>query len=132
MPTLRDRMWDKRRLQTVTRLLSVIVIATAVVGCSGDRDGTAKGLKEPQDSVTRLENRNDRLEERLTALELNREAAGQGAARSESNADTLERPPLKIVRMGPGDPAEASPDTPGGSASARGEPAVAVAGPTVA
>jgi outer membrane murein-binding lipoprotein Lpp len=108
MPTLRDRMWDKRLLQTVTAfalLPGVIVIATAVVGCSGDRDGTAKRLKELQDSVTRLENRNDRLEEQLTALELSREVAGQNTARTEGNADTLERPPLKIVRMGPGAPA---------------------------
>jgi hypothetical protein len=57
--------------------------------------------------------------------------AGQSTARTEGNADTLERPPLKIVRMGPGAPAEAPPDAPGGPVSARGEPAVAVAGPTV-
>jgi hypothetical protein len=54
----------------------------------------------------RLQNDNDRLGERLTSLELARTAmAAAPAPPAADEAPVLERPPLKVIRMGPGQPA---------------------------
>lgn len=78
-----------------------------VVGCGGGKDMMEKRLSSLQEEVTRLQNTNDRLAERLQALEIQGFAA-HAAAKSEEKAlgpeDTrVVRPPLKVVKVEPGD-----------------------------
>ncbi|HET9960353.1 MAG TPA: hypothetical protein VFQ61_37940 [Polyangiaceae bacterium] len=84
-----------------TLLLSCILSALAL-SCSSDRDAVEKRLAGLREDITRLQSQNDRLAERVEVLE-SRPAPVSAPQPTEPRA---ERPPLKIVRLYPG---EASP-----------------------
>jgi hypothetical protein len=92
----------------VGRLGPVILpFLLVVVGCGSGKDAMEKRLSSLQEEVTRLQNTNDRLAERMQALEIQGFAA-HAAAKEEAKAlgpeDTrVVRPPLKVVKVAPGD-----------------------------
>jgi hypothetical protein len=96
------------RSRRYARLLThgaALSVALGLLGCSGDRDAMEKRVKELQEELTRVQNGNDRLEERVSSLELSRQVTAQAPPASTNAPDAperLERPPLKIVKLVPG------------------------------
>ncbi len=99
----------------------LIFCALAVAGCGGSsKDSLEKKVRGLQDEVTRLQNSQDRVAERLQSLEIqtlrDKPAAANAAAKEEPTA--IVRPPLKVVKLVPGTPSgdsapsEASPPPP--------------------
>ena len=82
------------------------LLATLVLGgCSGDREAMEKRVKQLEEELTRIQNSHDRIDERVTAVELNGHALAT-QARAEIDQESgeparLERPPLKIVKLAP-------------------------------
>lgn len=74
----------------------------SVSACGGSHDDLAKRLAAMQIDLTKLQSHSDRLEERLEALEMRKEAATQGKTASDGPG-TVEHPRLKIVKLEPGD-----------------------------
>jgi hypothetical protein len=89
-------------MQTRTLL---IFCALTVAGCGGsNKESLEKKVRGLQDEVTRLQNSQDRVAERLQSLEIQtlreKPAAAGATAKEESNA--IVRPPLKVVKLTPG------------------------------
>lgn len=74
----------------------------ASFGCASDRDAIDKRMAGLREDITRLQAENDRLGERVGALEVkgSAPAAKSGAA---SGAPKVERAPLKVVKLVPGE-----------------------------
>lgn len=77
------------------------LLAFGLLGCSSGLDGVEKRLGTMQDEITRLQNQNDRLVERVDAIEV----SGAKATRTEKAAvaNSHERPSLKVVKVVPED-----------------------------
>ena len=93
------------------RLLTAAVLLAA---CGGGHDDLSKRLASVQADLVKLQTHNDRLEQRLEAVEMRQAAPPPvqpvGAAAS---ATTSGRPPLMVVKLEPGDDArEASTSAP--------------------
>jgi len=108
--------------------LAVALVLASITGCAGQRATYEKQVTGLQDDLTVLQNANDRLEERVAALEL-----AQTTRSSEGHKDGGDpaRPELKVVKLAPEpgaepEPAaepEASPDAPAtGKSGAKDEP----------
>lgn len=80
-------------------LVSLLLGAALLGGCGSSKDATEKRLGELRDEITRLQNTQDRLGERLMALEVQRISAEP--SRPTAGPPALERPPLKVVRLAP-------------------------------
>ena len=78
----------------------------ALLGCSSGLEGVQKRLSSMQDEITRLQNQNDRLVERVDAMEV-RDAkatpAGKSRPATQAAAAASERPSLKVVKVVPED-----------------------------
>ncbi|MEZ4219855.1 MAG: hypothetical protein R3B13_02930 [Polyangiaceae bacterium] len=75
-----------------------------LLGCGSDHDKMEKHLKDMRDEITRLQNSQDRIGERLMALEMQQSAAAKTGAKSKSDSaktDRVERPPLKVIKLAP-------------------------------
>jgi hypothetical protein len=92
------------------RLFCALLIAASVcAACGGQADAQKKRIRELEEELTRLQNTHDRLEERVTSLEVTRSAPEESPspqAKSEQAAEQpqaakLERPPLKVFKLGP-------------------------------
>jgi len=88
----------------------LIVAAAFCSACGGQADAQKKRIRELEEELTRLQNTHDRLDERLTSLELSRSAPEESASSSGKSdrqagdqppAANLERPPLKVFKLGP-------------------------------
>ncbi len=81
------------------------VAALGSLACSSGLDGVEKRLGTMQDEITKLQNQNDRLVERVDAMEVrdakDRKASASSAANTGSAA--AERPNLKVVKVVPED-----------------------------
>lgn len=75
--------------------------ACSLTACGGGHDELAKRLSSVQADLTRLQNHSDRLEERLEALEMRKAQAA--APPPVETAHAVDRPPLKVVKLEPGD-----------------------------
>jgi hypothetical protein len=82
--------------------LGVLVALCSVSACGGNHDELSKRLAAIQLDLSKLQSHSDRLEERLEALEM-RKAAAVSAKLASEGAGTVEHPPLKIVKLEPGD-----------------------------
>jgi hypothetical protein len=76
-------------------------------GCSSGLEGVDKRLSAMQDEIVRVQNQNDRLVERIDAIEL-RQAKAEGAKTEPPKtrgaaAAPGERPSLKVVKVVPED-----------------------------
>ena len=107
--------------RTVSRVGLLAAALLFTLGCGKDHDVTEKRLRQLQDELTRLQNSSDRLEERLTAVELSRAQSAPVQTASNAAPETLERPPLKVVRLGPEQP-KAQPSEPEPSRTPASEP----------
>ncbi|HVJ20239.1 MAG TPA: hypothetical protein VM686_32715 [Polyangiaceae bacterium] len=74
-------------------------------GCASDSDAVEKRLSQLRDDIRKLQNDNDRVSERLEAVELRqaRTAASQNAPKAAASAETVSRPRLKVLHLTPGD-----------------------------
>ena len=91
------------------------LVLSASLGTSacggGDADAMKKRIASLQDEMTLLQNDVDRLEERLAAVETRPPVQPSAGAREQASG-TLERPRLKVIKLGPGaSPATARPTT---------------------
>ena len=83
--------------------LVALTLALLAVACGSGRDNLEKRLSSLQEDVTRLQNTNDRLSERLQAIEIQRMQAAPAATAEPKEADArVVHPPLKVVKVGPG------------------------------
>ena len=94
------------------RSLSGFLVAAAALcaACSGGADAQKKRIRELEEELTRVQNSHDRLDERVTSLELSRQVPEARASGPETSGEqppdqpqaaNLERPPLKVFRLGP-------------------------------
>ncbi len=92
------------KLDAKAQVLGCGVALVTLLGCSSGLEGVEKRLSSMQDEITRLQNQNDRLVERVDAMEV-REAKQASAAPAPAPAaqPTSERPSLKVVKVVPGD-----------------------------
>jgi hypothetical protein len=75
----------------------------ALAGCSSGLEGVDKRLAAMHDEITKIQNQNDHLVERLDAVEA-RQAKVETAAKPAAQASgTSERPSLKVVKVVPED-----------------------------
>lgn len=88
-----------------TWLGTAILVCPAIFGCSGS-DRLKKQVAGLETQITAMRADQDRLEERLAAVELS-SAVPRTPANSPS-AERLERPRLKVIHLAPDDDAEAS------------------------
>ncbi len=83
-------------------------------GCASDSNAVEKRLSQLRDDIRKLQNDNDRVSERLEAVELRQaqEVAARNAPKAPgAAAETVSRPRLKVLHLSPGDdspPAEGS------------------------
>jgi hypothetical protein len=93
--------------------LLALGLALSASACGGGHDDLTKRLASVQTELGKLQKHNERLEERLQALEMKKEAPQPRVAGSDSPG-TVERPRLMVVKLEPGDSArgEAAPDAP--------------------
>ena len=78
----------------------------ALLGCSSGLEGVQKRLSSMQDEITRLQNQNDRLVERVDAMEVREpktSPAGKSRPAGPPSAAASERPSLKVVKVVPED-----------------------------
>ncbi len=75
-------------------------LALAAQGCSGADAASSRQFAEMRREINTIQSNQDRLNERVTALEL----ASSGASSTGKRAD--DRPDLQVVRLGPGEPPE--------------------------
>jgi outer membrane murein-binding lipoprotein Lpp len=83
-------------------------VALLLAGCSSGLEGVDKRLSAMQDEITKVQSQNDRLVERLDAVESRQakvESAAKAPALAGSSAPTSERPSLKVVKVVPEDTA---------------------------
>lgn len=99
--------------------------ATALTTACGTTNDTKKRLAAVQEQLTVLQNTNDRLEDRIAALELNNARKPAAAAPTSAETGLLARPPLKVVKV---DPTTKPDGSPGGAAAS--PPQTATATPT--
>ncbi len=82
------------------------LLATLLAGCSSGLEGVDKRLSAMQDEITKVQGQNDRLVERLDAVEA-RQAKVESVAKPGPHgavaASASERPILKVVKVVPDD-----------------------------
>ena len=89
-------------------------------GCASDSDAVEKRLSELREDIRKLQNDNDRVSERLEAVELRQaqEVAAHNAPKAPAgNPETVSRPRLKVLHLTPGDenpPAQGTAGEPAG------------------
>lgn len=82
--------------------------ALCAIGCGSDKDSLEKRVGALREEVVALQNNNDRLAERLMAIEMRQDQAAPARTRAATSSETetsegnIERPPLKVVRLAPG------------------------------
>ena len=76
------------------------ILVAAISGCSSDRDAMDKRLAGLRDDIARLQADNDRLSERVEALETHPAPAPAPAKQAAANADESHAP-LKVVKLVP-------------------------------
>jgi len=71
-----------------------------------DHDPVEKQLKKLSDDIARIQSENDRMGERLDAMEVRQASAPRGSderlSAANGSSTTLSRPKLKVVRVEPG------------------------------
>ena len=87
-------------------VLGCAVALASLAGCSSGLEGVDKRLSAMHDEITKIQNQNDRLVERIDAMEV-RQAKAENAAKPAVAvaSNTSERPSLKVVKVVPEDTA---------------------------
>jgi hypothetical protein len=84
---------------------TALVVCLSLLGCSSGLEGVEKRLSSMQDEIVRLQNQNDRLVERVDAMEVRdaKAARADKPAAAAKATPTSERPSLKVVKVLPED-----------------------------
>jgi hypothetical protein len=82
--------------------------ACGLFACGGGHDELNKRLATVQSDLIKLQSHNDRLEQRLSVLEMRKEPAPPPRPVGES-ASNSGRPPLMVVKLEPGDDTREAP-----------------------
>jgi hypothetical protein len=83
-------------------VLGSCFVLTSLVGCSSGLEGVDKRLSSMQEEITKMQNQNDHLVERIDAMEV-RQAKVDSATKPAPAHGTSERPSLKVVKVVPED-----------------------------
>jgi hypothetical protein len=70
-------------------------------GCASDRDAVDRRLAGLSDDIARLQATNDRLMQRMDALEVESVPAREPSPAPKAAAPAVEHPPLKVVKLEP-------------------------------
>jgi hypothetical protein len=85
-------------------VFSTLVLLFSTAGCASDRDAIDKRMAGLREDITRLQAENDRLGDRIDALEVKNSApVSKNAAAPGAAEPKVERAPLKVVKLLPGD-----------------------------
>jgi hypothetical protein len=90
------------KLEAIARVVGCCFLGAALLGCTSGLSGVEKRLASMQDEITRLQNQNDRLVERVDAMEV-RDTSQVKTASPASASQGSERPSLKVVKVVPED-----------------------------
>jgi hypothetical protein len=82
---------------------SLLAAACSLSACGSSHDDISKRLAAMQSDLSKVQAHDDRLEQRLEALEIRKDAALAAKPGSETSAPTLEHPRLMVVKLEPGD-----------------------------
>jgi hypothetical protein len=82
-------------------LFCSLLLLLPTAGCASDRDAIDKRMAGLRDDITRLQAENDHLGERVDALEVKGPAPAKAAATPAE--PKVERAPLKVVKLVPGE-----------------------------
>lgn len=81
----------------------VLCLVAATTGCGSGLAGVDKRLGAMQDEITKLQSQNDRLVERIDAVEVRQAQTERASKPAAAAANVNERPSLKVVRVVPED-----------------------------
>src|SRR5690348_1777064 len=84
-------------------VLGCCLAAAALVGCSSGLEGVDKRLSAMQDEISKMQNQNDHLVERIDAMEVRQASSERAAKPSPATPGVSERPSLKVVKVLPED-----------------------------
>jgi hypothetical protein len=90
--------------------LGLFLVFGLASACASDRDAIDRRLAGLSDDISRLQATNDRLMQRVDALELERSTRRERAGATPAPA--LEHAPLKVVKLEPASGAPAQSNTP--------------------
>jgi len=110
-PAIYDAAVKFCRHQVARTLLSAL-LAAACIGCGSGSDAAKKQLARLNEEVIRLQNDNDRLADRVAALELGAETERARVEPAPLGPDVVERPPLKVIRVDPASPSRSTEPSP--------------------
>jgi hypothetical protein len=83
---------------------SLLAAACTLSACGSSHDDISKRLAAMQSDLSKVQAHSDRLEQRLEALEVRKDAALAAKAGGETSASaTQEHPRLMVVKLEPGD-----------------------------
>lgn len=94
------------KLEPKARMLAALLGVAWLSGCGSGLDGVDKRLSAMQDEIARVQSQNDRLVERIDAMEVRQakvEAAQSEKAKVAAAPSSSERPSLKVVKVVPED-----------------------------
>lgn len=81
----------------------LLCLAAASSGCGSGLAGVDKRLGAMQDEITKLQSQNDRLVERIDAVEVRQAQSERAGTPAKVAPNVNERPSLKVVRVVPDD-----------------------------
>jgi hypothetical protein len=84
-------------------VLAGCLVAALLFGCSSGLSGVDKRLSAMQDEITKLQNQNDHLVERVDAMEVQQAKADRATKPASAAPAVSERPSLKVVKVLPQD-----------------------------
>jgi hypothetical protein len=114
-------MWAamKALARSPLSLLGLFTLLFPVIsGCATSSDAIEKKLSSLREEIQKLQNENDRVGERLEAIELRQareEAKGTEVKTAKEDSGVVSRPPLKVLRLSPegnSEEGQAEPATP--------------------
>jgi hypothetical protein len=91
------------KLEPKAVMLGGALAATLLSGCSSGLEGVDKRLSAMQDEIVKVQNQNDRLVERIDAMEARQAKSEASAKPAALAASSSERPSLKVVKVLPED-----------------------------
>jgi hypothetical protein len=95
-----------RKSRFPTLAIGALFGASFCVACGGGLDGVEKRLAAMQEDITQLQNRNDRLNERIEAIEarhLKQSDTRVAGLEAHPQGTDLDHPPLEVVKLVPND-----------------------------
>ncbi|HMJ10902.1 MAG TPA: hypothetical protein VK524_05820 [Polyangiaceae bacterium] len=87
----------------------VLAALVCLPACASERGANEKRLQELRHELTQVQNVADRLEDRVSALELSTLSTATAAAQTPSPSAPVYRPRLKVVHVTPESPEPAAP-----------------------